>query len=246
MTPRTVPPGRRLARATGLLACALALALAPATARAQDFAHAGNARLLATDEAAPIKHAVIGLQRTALPLALGIAVDTSVLADAALAANVGVRWGAEAGRHRFVVGARYTQFLGNSLLADAIAEQDSPVKRFDVDFGGPSAYALYGLVVGPLLVQVEARHSRYQTVSTTATAAVVFNFAHRFAAVGELGVRVNKAGYPLRGALGLRYAGQGLGASLGVAYVDVTEPMLPYNGGRVPFLPAFDLSWTFQ
>jgi hypothetical protein len=245
MTLRLVLPGARLARAAGLLLCALALLPRGAHAQ-QEFAHTGNARLLATDEAAPIKHAVIGLQRTALPLALGIVVDTSLLADAALAANVGVRWGAEAGRHRFVIGARYTQFLGNSFLADAIAKQDSPVKSFSVDFSGPSAYALYGVVVGPLLVQVEARHSRYQTVSTTATGAVVFNFAHRFAAVAELGVRLNKAGHPPRGALGLRYAGQNLGASLGVAYVDLTEPLLPYNDGRIPVVPALDLSWTFQ
>ena len=244
MKPRTVFPRPRLSQAAGLLLCALTV-LVPAT-RAHAFSHAGNARLLATDEAAPIKHAVIGLQRTALPLALGIVVDTSLLADAALAANVGLRWGIEAGRHRFVLGARYTQFLGNSIIADAIASQESPVKRFDVDFGGPSAYALYGVVLGPLLVQAELRHSRYQTTSTTATGAVVFNFAHHFAVVGELGVRVNKAGHPLRGALGLRYAGEGLGASLGVAYVDLTEPMLPYNNGRIPFLPALDLSWTFH
>ncbi|MBM7113146.1 hypothetical protein [Archangium primigenium] len=246
-----------LTPAAGLLLCALTGAAAAAPSQDPTFAHAGNARLLSTDEAAPIQHAVIGLQRTALPLALGIVVDTSLLADAALAANVGARWGAEWGRHRFVLGARYTQFLGNSLIADAIAGQEnSPVKRFDVSFGGPSAYALYGVVLGPLLVQAEVRHARYQTVSTTATAAAVFNFAHRFAVVGELGVRVshqgertatdNPTGYPLRGALGLRYAGENLGASLGVAYVDLTEPMLPYNNGRVPFVPALDLSWTFQ
>ena len=53
-------------------------------------------------------------------------------------------------------------------------------------------------------------------------------------------------GYPLRGAAGLRYAGENFGFSLGAAYVDVTEPLLPFNEGRLPLLPAVDLSWAFR
>ncbi len=250
-------PGRAIA--SGLVLGGL-LTLLPAQARAAEqappaaepqpeartFPHAGNGRLLSSDEAAPIKHVTIGLQRTAVPLGLGIALDTSLLADALLAANVGVRWGLSAGPHRFVVGARYTQFLGATAISNAITQQEPAVTRFEPSFGGPSAYALYGVTLGSrLLVQAEVRHSRYQAVSTTATAAVVFNFAGRWSVLGELGVRLSEAGRPLRGAAGVRYGGEHLGFSLGVAYVDLVEPMLPVNDGKIPFLPAFDLSWTF-
>lgn len=212
---------------------------------AHAFNHAGNARLLASDEAAAIKKPVLGLQRSAVPLALGFALDTSVLADAALAPNLGLRWALEAGPHRFVVGARYTRFLGSQVLADFVSSQQPAVKKFEIDFGGPSAYALYGLQLGPVLVQGEVRHWRYQSTSTTATGALVFNFAGNWSLVGEFGVRLEE-GYPLRGAAGLRYAGDNFGFSLGAAYVDVTEPLLPVNEGRLPILPAFDLSWTFR
>lgn len=211
------------------------------------FPHAGDARLLSSDEAAPIKHTVIGLQRTAIPLGWGFAVDTALLADAALAANVGVRWGVEFGPNRLVLGARYTQFLGNSVLSKFVTSQEPIVKTYDVTFRGPSFYALYGLALGSrLLVQVEGRYSNYQTVNATVTAAAVFNFAGRWSVVGELGVRINKEGLPLRGAAGLRYGGENLGLSLGVVYADLTEPMLPVNSGKIPFIPALDLSWTFQ
>jgi hypothetical protein len=236
----TVPRPGRLA---GLVLGALVALLQPAVAHA--FNHAGNARLLSSDEAAVIKRPVIGLQRSALPLGLGFALDTSVLADAALAPNLGVRWALEAGPHRFVVGARYTKFMGSKILSDFVTEQQPAVKKFEIDFQGPSAYALYGLQLGPVLVQAEVRHYRYQTVSTTATAGLVLNFAGNWSLVGELGVRV-KEGYPLRGAAGIRYAGDNFGFSLGAAYVDLTEPLLPVNDGRIPFLPAFDLSWTFR
>ncbi|PTL83040.1 hypothetical protein [Vitiosangium sp. GDMCC 1.1324] len=215
----------------------------PAVAHA--FNHAGNARLLSSDEAAVIKHPVLGLQRSALPLGLGFAVDTSVLADAALAANLGVRWALEAGPHRFVVGARYTKFLGNEVITDYVASQQPAVKNFAIDFQGPSAYALYGLQLGRVLVQAEVRHYRYQTVSTTATGALVVNLVGNFAVVGEFGVRF-KEGYPLRGAAGIRYAGDNFGFSLGAAYVDLTDSLLPVDNGRIPFAPTFDLSWTFQ
>ncbi|MFY0581855.1 hypothetical protein ACN28S_53060 [Cystobacter fuscus] len=252
MTPRHVFSALRRPLAAGLALWALTALVPLSAARADDeieederlFPHAGNARLLSSDEAAPIKHLTIGLQRTAIPLALGIAVDTSLLADIATAANVGVRWGAEWGIHRFVIGGRYTWFLGGETLSGAISEQVPEIQRVDVNFSGPSVYALYGIVLGRFLVQGEVRHYIYQNTVTTATGAVVFNIIGNLSAVGELGVRFSE-GMPLRGAFGLRYGGPTLGLSLGLAYVDVTEPLLPYNEGRVPFLPAFDLSLTF-
>jgi hypothetical protein len=231
-------PGR-----LGLVLGALGTLLGSSQAHA--FNHAGNARLLASDEAAAIKKPVLGLQRSAVPLAFGFALDTSLLADAALTPNLGLRWGLEVGPHRFVVGARYSKFLGNQILSDFVASQQPAVKKFEIDFQGPSAYALYGLQLGPVLVQAEVRHWRYQTASTTATGALVFNFAGNWSVVGEFGVRL-KEGLPLRGAAGLRYAGENFGFSLGAAYVDVTEPLLPINEGRLPILPALDLSWTFR
>ncbi len=240
MIPRyTVPRPSHL----GLVLLALGTLLGSTGAHA--FNHAGNARLLASDEAAVIKKPVIGLQRAALPLALGFALDTSVLADAALAPNLGLRWALEAGPHRFVVGARYTMFLGNQVLADFVSSQQPAVKKFEIDFQGPSAYALYGLQLGPVLVQGEVRHWRYQSATTTASGALVINFAGHWSVVGEFGVRLEE-GLPLRGAAGLRYAGDNFGLSLGAAYVDVTEPLLPINEGRLPILPALDLSWTFR
>ncbi|MET0402289.1 MAG: hypothetical protein ABW123_07785 [Cystobacter sp.] len=248
MNPRHVFSGLDRPLAAGLALCALT-ALVPFEARAEaepdtrTFPSAGNARLLSSDEAAPIKHLTLGLQRTAIPLALGIAVDTSLLADLATAANVGVRWGAEWGMHRFVVGARYTKFLGGETASRFLSSQVPAVTSIDVNFSGPSAYALYGVVLGRLLIQAEVRHSIYQTTITTATGAAVLRLVGDLSAVGEFGVRFSN-GLPLRGAVGLRYGGRTLGVSLGVAYVDITESLLPYNNGRIPFLPAFDLSLT--
>ncbi len=229
--------------AAGLVVSALGALLGSTEAHA--FNHAGNARLLASDEAAVIKKPVLGLQRSALPLGLGFALDTSVLADAALAPNLGIRWALEAGPHRFVVGARYTKFLGSQMLSDFVSEQQPAVKKFEIDFQGPSAYALYGLQLGPVLVQGEVRHWRYQSATTTASGAVVFNFAGHWSVVGELGVSFEE-GTPLRGAAGIRYAGDNFGFSLGAAYVDLSEPLLPFNEGRIPVLPTLDLSWTFR
>lgn len=212
----------------------------------RSFPHAGNARLLSSDEAAPIKNFTLGLQRTAVPLGLGFAVDTALLADAALAANVGLRWGKAVGIHRFVIGARYTKFLGNDTVSGFINSQQPLIKSFSTNFSGPSAYALYGITLGSrLLVQVEGRYAQYQSAYATVTAAAVFNFLGALSAVVEAGVHINKPGFPLRGAAGLRYGGEHLGVSLGVAYVNLNEPLLPINDGNIPFLPAFDFSWTF-
>jgi hypothetical protein len=239
----------------GLLLGALVALLQPAEASAGNSA--GNARLLTSDEAAAIKHPVLGLQRSALPLALGFAVDTSVLADLALTPNLGLRWALEAGPHRFVVGARYAKFVGSTLASNLVTSQEPAVKRFELTFGGPSFYALYGVSLGRMLVQAEVRHARYEVPTTTATGALVLNFAGNWSLVGEFGVRLRHdpgqtleqqqaEGLPLRGAAGIRYAGDNFGISLGAAYVDLREPMVPFNEGRLPLLPAFDLSWTFR
>ena len=243
MIPRHTFPRLGRPTAAGLVLWALGTLLGSTEALA--FNHAGNARLLASDEAAVIKKPVLGLQRSALPIGLGFALDTSVLADAALAPDLGLRWALEAGPHRFVIGARYTKFLGNQVVSDFISQQQPAVKKLEIAFEGPSAYALYGLQLGPVLVQAEVRHWRYQTATTRATGGLVVNFAGNWSVVGELGVSLEE-GYPLRGAAGIRYAGENFGMSLGAAYVDVSEPLLPINEGRIPVIPAFDLSWTFR
>jgi hypothetical protein len=246
-------PSRLLA--AGLLLGALVALLQPAEASAGNSA--GNARLLASDEAAAIKRPVLGLQRSALPLGLGFAVDTSMLANLALTPNLGLRWGLEAGNHRFVVGARYAKFMGSQWASDFITSQQPVVKRFDLNFSGPSFYALYGISVGRALVQAEVRHARYGVPTTTATGAMVLNFAGNWSLVGEFGIRLRHdpeqtleqqqaQGLPIRGAAGIRYAGDNFGFSLGAAYVDLQEPMVPFNEGRLPIVPAFDLSWTFR
>ncbi|MCI0670815.1 MAG: hypothetical protein L0Y64_10170 [Myxococcaceae bacterium] len=122
------------------------------------LASAGNARLLTTDAAETLERPVLGLQRSAVPLPLGFALDTSLLADLMLAANLGVRWAAEAGPNRFVLGARYTQFVGSQAFSDLIRGQAPVVRKFDATLSGPSAYALYGIAPGGgWLFQVEGR-----------------------------------------------------------------------------------------
>ena len=228
----------------GLLLWALVALLQPSEARA------GNGRLLSTDEAAAIQHPVLGLQRSAVPLVWGFALDTSLLADLALTPNLGLRWGLEAGPHRFVVGARYTRFVGAQIASDFVQSQQPAVTRFEPSFSGPSAYALYGLKVGQLLLQVEARHAIYEITTTSFTGAVVLNFAGNWSLLGELGLRLRREDIDmdngLRGAAGIRYAGDNFGFSLGAAYVGLRDPMLPVNEGSIPIIPAFDLSWTFR
>ena len=265
MKPRYVSPRLNRPVAAGLVLLALGAFLQPAVARAdmvdEYVRHpAGDARLLASDEAAAIKHPVIGLQRSAVPLPLGFAVDTSLLVDAALTPNLGLRWALELGPNRFVIGARYSKFMGNSLLSNFAASKVPAVKSFGINFSGPSFYALYGLSLGRVLVQAELRHSRYETVTTTATGALVLNLVGHLSIVGEIGTQfdgdhpVLTGDHPLHGAAGIRYAGDNFGFSLGVAYANLTEPMLqgagdhpPFlEGGHIPFIPSFDLSWTFQ
>ena len=202
----------------------------------------GTARLLSVDAAEPIDRAVLGLQRTAVPLFGGIAVDTSLLADLALAPNLGLRWGQAFGDHRLVLGARYTQFVGTSIYSQLVNAQAPVVKRYEPTFSGPGLYALYGYQAGPVLMQLEGRMTYFSTPLTTVTAAVAWNLTDAFALVVEGGVRF--AGGPfLRAAGGLRYTGEHFGFTLGAAYVGLSDPLVP--GENLPVIPALDLSYTF-
>lgn len=216
------------------------------------LAYAGNARLLTTDAAETLERPVLGLQRSAVPLPLGFALDTSLLADLMLAANLGVRWAAEAGPNRFVLGARYTQFVGSQAFSDLIRGQAPVVRKFDATLSGPSAYALYGIAPGGgWLFQVEGRYWGYQFPSAVVMAGVNAPLGAGLNLALEAGMQLpltDAQGQPigrpgLRGSAGLRYVGDNLGLTLGAAYVDISEPMVP--GGALPIIPVVDLSWTF-
>lgn len=228
------------------MACALATFLSPLLAFA-DAEPAGvrtnTARLMTTDAAEVIDAPVIGLQRTAIPLFAGLAVDTSLYADALLAPNLGLRWALAAGPHRFVLGARYIQFVGKSVYSDAVTSEAPALKSFEPELSGPSFYAVYGLALGPLQLQGEARYGRYTSDYLSFTGGVGLNFAGHWSVVAEAGVRV-KGGNAFRAAAGIRYGGEGLGLGLGAAYVDLNDPALP--GESLPVLPVLDLSWTFR
>jgi hypothetical protein len=227
-------------------ACALAVLCLPLSASADDVrsgVRTNTARLMTTDAAEVIDAPVLGLQRTALPLFGGLAVDTSVYADALLAPNLGLRWALAAGPHRFVVGARYTHFIGASVYSDIVTDEEPALQSFEPELSGPSFYGVYGLVLGPLLVQGEARYGVYTTDYLSFTGSAGFNFLGPWSVVAEAGVRV-KGGSAFRAAAGLRYGGEGLGFGLGAAYVDLSDPALP--GESLPVLPVVDLSWSFR
>jgi hypothetical protein len=195
------------------------------------------------DAAEVLDRPVLGLQRSAVPLPLGLALDTSLLADLLLAANLGVRWGVEAGPHRVVLGARWTQFVGSGVYTQLLNTQTTLVRKFDATLSGPTAYALYGLAPAEgWLVQVEGRYWGYQFPAATVLAGV------QVPLVGALHLAL-EGGWQLlgrtgpRGAAGLRFKGEHLGFQLGAAYVDVVEPLVP--GGALPVIPTLDLSWTF-
>lgn len=238
---------RRPAGARGpVLACALATLFSSFITSA-DAAPAGirtnTARLMTTDAAEVIDAPVLGLQRTALPLFGGLAVDTSVYADLLLAPNLGLRWALAAGPHRFVVGARYTHFVGAAIYSDRVESEAPAIQSFKPELSGPSFYGVYGLVLGPLQVQGEARYGRYTSDYLSFTGGAGFNFSGNWSVVAEAGVRV-KGGSAFRAAAGIRYGGEGLGFGLGAAYVDLSDPALP--GENLPVLPVVDLSWTFR
>lgn len=219
------------------LALLLAFALSSSPALAK-----GTARLLSTDAAEPIERAVIGLQRTAVPLGAGFALDTSLLADLALAPNVGLRWGVELGPHRLVLGARYTHFVGTGIYSSFINSQAPIVKRYEPEFSGPSFYGVYGLELGSLLLQAEGRVTLFALPYASITGAAVLSLSDSFALVAEAGTRL-VGGPALRAAGGIRFTGEHFGFTLGAAYVGITDPLLPVD--EVPVLPAIDLSYTF-
>lgn len=228
------------------MACALVTLFSPSIASADD-APAGvrtnTARLMTTDAAEVIDAPVLGLQRTALPLFGGLAVDTSMYANALLAPNLGLRWALAAGAHRLVVGARYTHFVGASVYSARVESETPAIQRFEPELSGPSFYGVYGLVLGPLLVQGEARYGHYTSDYLSFTGGAGLNFHGNWSVVAEAGVRV-EGGSAFRAAAGIRYGGDGLGFGLGAAYVDLSDPALP--GENLPVLPVFDLSWTFR
>ncbi|MCP3139731.1 hypothetical protein [Pyxidicoccus xibeiensis] len=230
-----------------LLACALGTLSLPSLASAESSEPSGvrtnTARLMTTDAAEVIDAPVLGLQRTALPLFAGLAVDTSVYADALLAPNLGLRWAVAAGPHRVVLGARYTHFVGASTYSDIVTGETPALRSFEPELSGPSFYGVYGLALGPLLVQGEARYAHYTSDYLSFTGGVGFNFLGHWSVVGEAGVRV-EGGSAFRAAAGIRYGGDGFGFGLGAAYVDMSDPALP--GESLPVLPVFDLSWTFR
>ena len=242
---------RLLSGARGLFtACALALLSLPLSASAQSDTRSkspgvrtNTARLMGTDAAEVIDAPVIGLQRTAIPLFAGLAMDTSVYADLLLAPNLGLRWAMAVGPNRFVVGARYTHFVGADVYSAQVESEAPAVQRFEPELSGPSFYAVYGLVLGPLLVQGEARYGIYTSDYLSFTGGAGFNFAGNWSVVAEAGVRV-KGGAAFRAAGGLRYGGEIFGLGVGAAYVDLSDPALP--GESLPVLPVFDISWTFR
>ncbi|NTX11318.1 hypothetical protein HUA76_11015 [Myxococcus sp. CA056] len=225
--------------------CILAVLLlsTPSSAEPSPGVRTNTARLMGTDAAEVIDAPVLGLQRGALPLFAGLVVDTSVFADVMLAPNVGLRWAVAAGPHRVVLGARYTHFIGGSVYSDIVESETPSLQRFEPELSGPSVYGVYGLVLGPLLVQGEARYARYTSDYLSFTGGAALNFAGPWSVVGEAGVRV-KGGATFRAAAGIRYGGENLGFGLGATYVDLSDPAVP--GEELPVLPVLDLSWTFR
>lgn len=234
---------RRLV-ALGLGCQALLLLLLPTAAQAdaQGGFQPGNARLLTTDAAAVIEHPVLGLQRSALPLAGGFALDTSLYADLLLAPNLGLRWAVAAGPHRIVLGARYTHFVGASVYSSVVSSQEPAITRFEPSLSGPTLYGVYGLALGRLTVQGEARFAHFESSYLAVTGAAALNLFGAWAVIGEVGVRL-EGGSRLRAAGGLRYGGEQFGLALGLAYVDLNDPVFP---GGLPVAPVLDLSWTFR
>ncbi|HVE85243.1 MAG TPA: hypothetical protein VND93_20465 [Myxococcales bacterium] len=210
---------------------------------------AGTARWISMDAPETLEAPVIGLQRTALSLPGGFAVDTSLLADAGLLPNAGVRWAISAGPHRFVAGARYAYFVGGDAYSAAVNALQPVVKRYDPSFSGPSAYAVYGLSLGQFTFGAELRARLMYFTSGSATAGVALALTDAWSLVAEAGVRylqgeqfVTQGAIQPKLAAGIRLAGKGFGFILGADYVGIDDPMFP----AVPVAPVVDLSWSFQ
>lgn len=225
---------RHLTSAARAIAAALILLAGPARA-------AGDGRLLAMEAAEPIDHFVLGLQKTAVPIAAGFAIDTSLLADLALAPNLGVRWGMAFGNQGVVVGARYTLFVGTGAYSAFINSQQPLVKRFEPSLAGPSFYGAYGIKLGLVTLTAEARYELLYYASAGVNGAVSLNLSEHWAVVGEVGYRFIGVP-PLHAALGIRFVGENFAFSLGAAYVGIDDPLFP----SIPVLPAIDLSWSFS
>jgi hypothetical protein len=227
------------------LLCPTLFLLCPLLSLAQPQAEApaSDGRLLTTESAAVIAHPVLGLQRSAVPLGAGLALDTSLYADALLAPNLGLRWAYEAGPHHFVFGARYTHFVGASVYSSVVQSKEPAIQSFEPSLSGPTFYGAYGLVLGALTVQGEARYAHYESDYAAVTGAAELRLTRAWAVIGEAGVRL-EGGSKFRAAAGLRYGGENLGLALGAAYVDISDPVFP--GGGFSILPVFDLSWTFR
>src|SRR4051812_31909306 len=150
---------------------------------------AGDARWVSMDAPEALDATVLGLQRSAVALPGGFAVDTSVLADIGLLPNLGVRWAMVAGPHRFVAGARYALFVGTGAYSAAINALQPVVKSYDPRYGGPSAYAVYGLSLGPLTLAAEVRARLMTFLSGSLTAGAAFAFNESWSVVLEGGIR---------------------------------------------------------
>jgi hypothetical protein len=242
LNPR-IPLARRVAMAGLLIPTLFVLSPLPAPAQEREDPPSGNGRLLTTDSAAVIAHPVLGLQRSAVPLGAGFALDTSLYADLLLAPNLGLRWAMEAGPNRFVIGARYTHFVGASVYSSYVESQEPSIQSFEPELSGPTVYGAYGLVLGPLTLQGEARYARYDSDYLAVTGAATLRLATAWTLIGEAGVRFGGGSKP-RGAAGVRYGGESLGFALGLAYVDLQDPVFPSGG--LPIAPAIDLTWTFR
>jgi hypothetical protein len=227
------------------LLCPLLLLLGPAGVLAQSVGgfQPGNARLLTTEAASVIEQPVLGLQRSAVPVAAGFAVDTSLYADLLLAPNVGLRWAKALGPQRVVLGARYTHFVGASVYSSIVESQEPAVERFEPTLSGPTVYGAYGLAVGPLLVQAEARFAHFESSYLSFTGAGALHLSGAWLLIAEVGARL-EGGSGFRAAAGVRYGGERFGLALGAAYVDLSDPVFA-NGG-LSVSPVLDLSWTFR
>lgn len=210
---------------------------------------AGDARWVSMDAPEVLDAPVLGLQRSAVALPAGFALDTALAADLGLLPNAGVRWALAAGPHRVVVGARYAQFVGADAYSAVITSLQPVVKRYDPSYSGPSAYALYGLSLGQLTFAAELRARLMYFVSGSLTAGASFAFNESWSVVVEGGVRylqgapfVPDAVLQPKAAAGLRLAGKGFGFLLGADYVGIDDPMFP----SLPVMPVADLCWSFQ
>ena len=116
---------RTMARLAVAFSMGPALAAAALAAFSGPARAGGDGRLLTTDAAEALDAPVLGLQRSALPLAGGVAIDTALLADLGLVANLGLRWAAEVGVQRFVAGARWAQFVGAAVTSSVARQYDA-------------------------------------------------------------------------------------------------------------------------